>query len=164
MAPSAQISTLSRSSNQAVDCEKVAQAVVSNPHRFRIEKVDELDHHGISVGGFYISNNCNTFLLVMALIFIVGGVILTAISYRPRDKYEDMQRYRERQQSDNAEQVKIEGPICVVIGLVILGFSTIFYSISFCLRKQEQTCATSPYELSGREALKRVISVVMTII
>ena len=49
---------------------------------FRIEKVDELGHHGINIGGFYLSSNCNTFLLVMALIFITGGIILTAIAYR----------------------------------------------------------------------------------
>ena len=41
--------------------------------RFRIEKVDEIGQHGIIVGGMFISNNCNTILLVMSLLFIIGG-------------------------------------------------------------------------------------------
>ena len=74
--------------------------------RFTIEKVDDTGHNGISIGAVFISNNCNTILLVMALIFIVGGIIFTAISYRPQDPDEDMEQYRERQLSKGALQVK----------------------------------------------------------
>ena len=74
--------------------------------RFRVEKVDEIGQHGIAIGGMFISNNCNTILLVMSLIFIIGGVIFTAISYRPQVSDEDMQQYRDRQMSEDVSQVK----------------------------------------------------------
>ena len=74
--------------------------------RFQIEKVDDTGHNGISIGGVLISNNCNAIMLVMALIFIVGGIIFTAISYRPQDPDEDMEHYQERQMSEGALQVK----------------------------------------------------------
>ena len=73
--------------------------------RFRVEKVDEIGQHGIAIGGMFISNNCNTILLVMSLIFIIGGVIFTAISYRPQVSDEDMQQYRDRQMSEDVSQV-----------------------------------------------------------
>ena len=76
--------------------------------RFRVEKVDEIGQHGIAIGGMFISNNCNTILLVMSLIFIIGGVIFTAISYRPQVSDEDMQQYRDRQMSEDVSQVRIE--------------------------------------------------------
>ena len=75
--------------------------------RFRVEKVDEIGQHGIAIGGMFISNNCNTILLVMSLIFIIGGVIFTAISYRPQVSDEDMQQYRDRQMSEDVSQVRI---------------------------------------------------------
>ena len=132
---------------------KVSMATTSRPEtqesRFRIEKVDEIGQHGIAIGGVFISNNCNTILLVMALIFIVGGVILSAISYRPQDPDEDMQHYRERQVSEDASQSKIVGPICMIMGVVMLFCSGLFYTI-FCLLQKAQQ----------QENLQRAISVV----
>lgn len=148
MAPESKISTLSRP--ESIEDSK-------SHRRFKFAKVDEEDHHGISIGGFYISTNCNTFLLVMAFIFIVGGVILTAISYRPRDVNEDLERYKERQNSDDTSQVKIVGPICVTIGIIMLFFSVVFSTISWFLHRQEPI---NQYELSGQQVLQRVISVV----
>ena len=118
--------------------------------RFRIEKVDENGQHGIAIGRVFISNNCNTILLVMALIFIVGGVILSAISYRPQDPDEDMQHYRERKNSEDASQSKIVGPICMVMGVVMLFFSGLFSTIFCLLQKAAQQ----------QENLQRTISVV----
>ena len=104
--------------------------------RFRIEKIEELGgHHGLNIGGIYVSSNCNAILMVMAIIFVVGGVIFTVISYRPRDKFEDMDSYRDRQESEDTFQVKIVGPIFVIIGLVMMLFSILLLTISWILRK-----------------------------
>lgn len=157
MAPESKISTLSRP-NSIEDSSLNS----SKNRRFKFAKVDEEDHHGISIGGFYISTNCNTFLLVMAFIFILGGVILTVISYRPRDVNEDLERYKERQNSEDTSQVKIVGPICVTIGIFMLFFSVVFSTISWFLHKQEQPL--NQYELSGQQVLHRVISVVGCVI
>lgn len=141
VAPESKISTLSRP---------------DSPSRFKIEKIDELGHHGISIGGFYISSSCNTFLLVMAIIFIVGGIIFTAISYRPRDRNEDMERYKERQASDETSQVKIVGPIFVILGLIMLFGVSIFTVTLYFLQKQE----SSRYQMSRNRELHRIVSVV----
>ncbi len=41
--------------------------------RFNIAKHDDSGHQGISIGGIFISANCNIILLVMAGIFLVVG-------------------------------------------------------------------------------------------
>jgi len=121
--------------------------------RFRVEKVDEIGQHGIAIGGMFISNNCNTILLVMSLLFIIGGVIFTAISYRPQVSDEDMQQYRDRQMSEDVSQGKIVGPICMIIGMVMLSFSIMFSTIFCILQKSHQ-------ELSTNWAMRRTISVI----
>lgn len=126
--------------------------------RLRIEKVD--DRYGMSIGGFYIAGNCNIILLVMACIFLVVGAIFTAISYRPRDPTEEMERYQERQASPVSSQVKIVGPISILIGLIMLVAGTVLGVIGWVMKKDERS---RQYELSnGHEALQRVISQVIT--
>ena len=51
-------------------------------NRLRVESSDDGSGTGITIGGVFISANCNTILIIMASIFIVFGIILTAISYR----------------------------------------------------------------------------------
>ena len=122
--------------------------------RFQIQKQDE-DHHGVG-RHCHINSTCNTILMVMASIFIIGGVILTAISYRPRDHHEEIARYKERQTSYESSQTKTVGPIFVIIGLLMLCFSLMLFGIRWFLNKYERH---EQYQLeSAHEALQRVIS------
>ena len=122
--------------------------------RLQIEKHEE-GHHGIG-HHCHINSTCNTILMVMAAIFIIGGVILTAISYRPRDHYEEMARYKERQTSHESSQTKTVGPIFVIIGLIMLAFALMLYTIRWFVNKHERGIQ---YELeNAHQALQRVIS------
>lgn len=121
--------------------------------RLRIEKVEEQDHHGITIGGCFVSANCNIFLLIMATIFTVGGIIFTVISYRPRDYHESMDHYNDRQESEDGSQTKIVGPIFVLIGLIMLLISLLLHFIFWYIKQEERG---RNYELSiNQEDLQR---------
>ena len=122
--------------------------------RLQIQKQDE-ENHGVG-RHCHINSTCNTILMVMASIFIIGGVILTAISYRPRDHYEEMARYKDRQTSRETWQTKTVGPIFVIIGLLMLCFALMLFTIRWFLKKYERR---EQYQFeSAHEALQRVIS------
>ena len=67
--------------------------------RLNIEKADEGGGcgGGFTIGKVFVANNCTVILLVMAGIFLVGGAILTAISYRPREFGEELSKFINRQ-------------------------------------------------------------------
>ena len=69
-----------------------------------IEKLHiEKDNSGEDLtfcGGIFLAANCYIILFVMAGIFSVIGAILTAISWRPRDFGEEMERFLKRQVLD----------------------------------------------------------------
>ena len=46
---------------------------------------------------FYVATNCNIILIIMAVIFLLVGAVLTAISYRPKDLGEHPHRFIDRQ-------------------------------------------------------------------
>ena len=70
-----------------------------------------------------------------------------------------MERYKERQASEDASQLLTVGPICVTIGFVMLLVSVIF-SVIFCYLGKEDP--GSQYELSAAHlTFKRPISVVI---
>ena len=100
-----------------------------------------------------ILGNCNTILLVMSCIFIVGGVILAAISYRPRDPNEDLEQYKSRLLSEDGLQIKIAAPIFLLIGVIMLICATVLYILRYFVKKRERESA---YELSnGLEILSK---------
>ena len=68
--------------------------------RLQIEKANS-DEGLTMCGGIFLASNCYIILLVMAGIFIVAGAILTAISWRPREFGEEMERFLKRQVTRN---------------------------------------------------------------
>ena len=89
----------------------------------------------------------------MSCIFIVGGVILAAISYRPRDPNEDLEQYKSRLLSEDGLQIKIAAPIFLLIGVIMLICATILYILRYFVKKRERESA---YELSnGLEILSK---------
>ena len=50
--------------------------------RLRIESSDDGTGYGINIGGIFITANCSIIVIVMASIFLLVGMVLTAISYR----------------------------------------------------------------------------------
>ena len=104
--------------------------------RLRIESSDDGRGAGITIGGTFISANCSIILVVMASIFMVVGTILTAISYRPRDYGEEMERFMERQEWSS--QLKIIGPIFVLIGALMAILGLTFCILGWQVNKAEQ--------------------------
>lgn len=104
--------------------------------RLRIESSDDGRGAGITIGGTFISANCSIILVVMASIFMVVGTILTAISYRPRDYGEEMERFMERQEWSS--QLKIIGPIFILIGALMAVLGLTFCILGWQVNKAEQ--------------------------
>ena len=72
--------------------------------RLNIEKVQNGD--GVTIcGGVFVTTHCYVILLVMSGVFTVVGAILTAISYRPRQFGEELERFLKREVSPNSLKV-----------------------------------------------------------
>lgn len=105
-------------------------------NRLRVESSDDGSGTGITIGGVFISANCNTILIIMASIFIVFGIILTAISYRPRELSEELDRFMSRQEW--SAQVKIVGPIAMILGTIMLLIGLTFCCLGWKVSQDEQ--------------------------
>ena len=86
-------------------------------------------------GGIFLAANCYIFLFVMSGIFYVIGSILTAISWRPRDFGEEMQRFLIRQEWSS--DIKILGPVFLLIGLLMMMFGLTLCVISKKMKKED---------------------------
>jgi len=78
--------------------------------------------------GIFVGTHCYVILLVMSGFFSVVGAILTAISYRPRELGEDIEKFISRQEWSTSN--KVIGPLLLMIGLVmgLAGLSLCFIS------------------------------------
>ena len=62
-----------------------------------IEKAHDGSGLTLCSGGVFVASQCHVILFVMSGIFTAVGVVVSAISYRPRDFGEDFQKYLARQ-------------------------------------------------------------------
>lgn len=133
-----------------------ASTTLSRPdsviERLRIEKADDGGGTGITIAGVFIAANCNVILLVMAGIFIVVGAILTAISYRPRDSGEEMEKFKDRQEWST--QTKVVGPVFLLVGVIMFSAGLVLCLIGWKISKDERE---QDYEL-GNPSLQRSFS------
>ncbi len=104
--------------------------------KLKIETSDDGGGIGITIGGVFISANCSIILIVMASIFILVGSILSAISFRPRDINEELDRFLSRQEW--ASQLKVIGPVTLVVGLIMLIMGTTFCFLGWKVTKDDE--------------------------
>lgn len=119
--------------------------------KLRIESSDDGRGVGITILGVFVSANCSVILIVMASIFILVGAILSAISYRPRDLSEDLERFLSRQEWGS--QLKIIGPVFVVIGAIMLSLGTTFCILGWKVTKDEEKREQRQYAASITSSL-----------
>jgi len=88
-----------------------------------IEKAHDGSGLTLCSGGVFVASQCHVILFVMSGIFTAVGVVISAISYRPRDFGEDFQKYLARQEWSS--DLKVMGPIVMVFGaaMFVLGMS-----------------------------------------
>ena len=72
----------------------------------------------------------------MAFIFILIGCVLTAISYRPREFGEDLERFLSRQEWGG--HLKIIGPVILVIGVLMMILGITFCILGYKVTKSEE--------------------------
>ena len=78
---------------------------------------------------------------------------LAAISYRPRDLFEEIENYRDRLQSEETSQIKIAAPIVLLIGFIMFICAILLYILRYFLKKRQNN---NPYELTnGLEVTRR---------
>ncbi len=108
--------------------------------RFHIEAGDDGGGTGITIGGVFLSSNCNIILVVMASIFMVVGIILTAISYRGRETKEAIEEFNTRREWSS--QLRIAGPIFMLIGLAMLTIGLVFCCLAYKVSKGHQNASS----------------------
>ena len=111
-------------------------SILKKSSSFRIESSDDGAGVGITIGGLFISANCSIILIIMAFIFILIGCVLTAISYRPREFGEDLERFLSRQEWGG--HLKIIGPVILVIGVLMMILGITFCILGYKVTKSEE--------------------------
>ena len=71
-----------------------------------------------------------------AFIFILIGCVLTAISYRPREFGEDLERFLSRQEWGG--HLKVIGPVILVIGVLMMILGITFCILGYKVTKSEE--------------------------
>ena len=71
----------------------------------------------------------NMFVIIMAIFMLMGGVLLTALAYRPKEMGEEWWEWTER--FYKSENMRIVGPSLIVVSLLL-----IVAALSYCLLKK----------------------------
>ena len=91
--------------------------------------VTKLEGGGLVINGVVIAAYCNMFVIIMAIFMLMGGVLLTALAYRPKEMAEEWWEWTERfYRSKNS---RVVGPSLIVIS----GLFSLF-AVSYCLLKR----------------------------
>lgn len=109
-----------------------ANSVIEMLH---IEKVQDGSGLTCCGGGVFVASQCQVILFVMSGIFTVVGAILSAISYRPRDFGEDIDKFFTRQAWSS--DLKIIGPVFLVCGMLMLAVGLGLCIISRTISKDD---------------------------
>ena len=91
--------------------------------------VYKLEGGGLVINGIMIAAYYNMFVIIMAIFMLMGGVLLTALAYRPKEIGEEWWEWTERfYKSGN---MRIVGPSLIVLSLLF-----ILAALSYCLLKK----------------------------
>jgi len=106
--------------------------------------VSRLDGGGLTVKGCVIAAYCNVFLIIMAVFLLIGGILLTAIAFRPQEMREELGEWTDR--FANISGSRIGGLVLVIVSLLLLSAGAVLVILNRMARKKESrgTLLTSP--------------------
>jgi hypothetical protein len=91
--------------------------------------VYKLEGGGLVINGIMIAAYYNMFMIIMAIFMLMGGVLLTALAYRPKEMGEEWWEWMDRfYKSKNS---RVVGPSLIVISLLLN-----LAALSYCLLKR----------------------------
>ena len=108
--------------------------------------VEHFDGGGFSIGGVIVAPYCNIIMIIMSIIFMVGGVLLTVIAYL--DKPQPMKVKTENNLLFGVEERKLAGPLIISIGALMLHIG-IFLSVISCRANSKKSQQTTKYDGMG---------------
>ncbi|XP_020279844.1 uncharacterized protein LOC109852775 [Pseudomyrmex gracilis] len=100
--------------------------------RLRVEKIEG----GLMVAGVVIAANCQIALPAFGTLFMLVGAVLTAASYRGPGEDEDKNSYAARIAFTGNS--RILGPICIVVGALMLGLGVLLCMLTRRARRRER--------------------------
>ncbi|KAK2718719.1 hypothetical protein QYM36_005897, partial [Artemia franciscana] len=101
--------------------KKVDKFEMTGYFRLQIEKIDG----GFSIGGTSVAANCHIIIIVFAFCFILVGMVLTAISYRPIESDEKSLQYTAS--IIFGGYTHVVGPILLTVGVLMF-----FFGLTWC--------------------------------
>lgn len=79
--------------------------------------VYKLEGGGLVINGIVVAAYYNMFVIIMAIFMLMGGILLTAIAYRPKELREEWWEWTER--FYKSKNTRIVGPSLIVISLLL---------------------------------------------
>ena len=97
--------------------------------------VYRLEGGGLVINGIMVAAYYNMFVIIMAIFMLMGGVLLTALAYRPKELREEWWEWTER--FYKSKNTRIVGPSLIVISLLLN-----LVGLTYCLLKRQARSRT----------------------